>query len=1394
MEHIFNIKLNYKNNYSYGIYHAGFDLFDSIQLENRSDLAYSAVKVQVASAPNILLKAEKTVDYIAPGSSVFLSGDFIQTDVSLLAAAKNVMDVCVTVFVFSEEGTLLQSRDFSLKILPYHYFSGLADMPETAAFFVTPSQPELAKLDAIKFSSDSIDFCHQIYDHIKDLRIRLSAFDYSDSVPIPVRLCEKVIKDLFANSFELALLYASACERGGISPIIAFVGKNKVYVGFSLRKTELPLFTVFDKSNKNLEDLYFIDGTSFALGSELSFDSAIFQAKNTLNLSDERILILNVSAARKRNLLPLPNRYFDQFDYVLSEKNEETKKHTFAQFDEIWKNYSEDDRIKSILLGNRLFVSGEKKSVPFQTDLDVNQNKILGKIFSNDFSLIRAGTGTGVSKLFARGASMLLEEGKNVLYIADPSYHPHRFEEECKSLFDPSFIWNLMREENRVDKPQALQIRFDSDPDYSNENRNALSILEQIDSYYSALDGDKRIVSSFLMASDRFDQLKDANDSVIISPEQVGMLSDEMVKSWFSAVNEVVKSFAENGNIHENPLQFVRQKKFSYEYKSKLISQLEEVLHSTASISIFKEQLLPFFPSLGEINSFGALKSFCELVRLFSDFRAVPSAFFDLPEQIESRFREVTSLLQAKEENDTIYETVSVSFQDSVFDLDATELFSRFEALSADKGIKAMSQKHSILKNVKRYIKPNCDVPNIEYTLKRLDTFQKNKNLIENEKTALFPLFSVLNEGTQNSWKELQGVADLCYQCYFVFQGNFASKKLPDFVDDFVRATSYGGVIEKAKELLFELEKFTELKTELEQLVLNEIDFFYPRLALREEDYFVALNEVLSGVLAEVDHLKNWCRWLSVRDETISLGLKNIILAVENGKVSHEELKRSFLRAFFKAVCEYNYIVHPELIPDRFSVGAKGKEYREASLHLEAKKKANLDSKLSSVRAETAEKNDSENVLPSELFFRDLNRFSALYPCVISDMKRAKDKFDRVRGAFDVIFIESRSSISLEDVLWTFYAGKQVVFAGSFSFSSKASEKEFDLSLPAFDYLWKITDEKYSLSATYFSDPILSQIKASFLSQIRSDFRFYTIPSPRKKPLLQSLVVPGIYGGEYPNANFYEATRVVEELVLFAMNEKERSIGVVAATEEQKKLILRLFAQKLRHQEELASCFSDYSRFYITSLGEALYPCDKLIFSATFAPDKSMPGARLPYSFLEFGGEDPIKAIFHMLSSAKEEILLVSSFKKEDLAFTRSVLPAVTAYRCLFDCIDISSINSTCKVHSSYEDSSVIKRLRTALQERGYSAVSGIQSGRYYIDLAVLDEKGDFALGILSDFSVLNQKANIAAIEIANSDFYEKWGWKIYRLRAPFALDSFESELQNILQLLQNDESTSEMI
>ena len=198
-----------------------------------------------------------------------------------------------------------------------------------------------------------------------------------------------------------------------------------------------------------------------------------------------------------------------------------------------------------------------------------------------------------------------------------------------------------------------------------------------------------------------------------------------------------------------------------------------------------------------------------------------------------------------------------------------------------------------------------------------------------------------------------------------------------------------------------------------------------------------------------------------------------------------------------------------------------------------------------------------------------------------------------------------------------------------------------------------------------------------------------------------------------------------------------------------------------------------------------MYPCNYVVFSATYSADRSLPGSKLPSSFSEFGGRDPFVAIGSVISSATEKLLVLSSFKEEELNATPTLLYPTSAFRALFSALSAPTVNNSYSVIGPSDEISIIKRLRCELEAKGFKTVSGIRSGRYFIDLAVVGDDGAFSLGILSDHSVLAQQANISAVECSNAEFLSKYGWNLYRLHSAACFDSFEGELQTILRILQ---------
>lgn len=1394
MDDFLKIKLNYKDVYSYGIYHAGFDLVDSILVENDGGQGLSDVTLFIECDGLLIQNASVTLDYLPSGGVRTVGGDFVCVDPEKLVRLKSVEALSVKITLIDETGNLLLKKEWPLRILPYYFFSGLGCMPETMAFFITPAQSELADIDVEHVPSDAIDHLHLIYDKIKPLHITYVSEDYSGNLPLSVRLPEKTLKDRVGNSLELALLFASLCERAGLSPLLAFVGKGKVYCGISLSEDSVPMFSSLTKGKKRLDSIALIDTTYLAYGSELDFDQALFRTKNFLSMTDDRILVFSVAAARRYHLIALPERVRSSVGWSLSTfiDDSEAKKTDFSWIDE---NLLKDNRVGALMNGERLVATSKKTNIPFQYDLDVNQNKVLSKILSGDFTMIRAQTGSGASTLLARAAEFAALSGKSVLYVTDPTYHTDRFSSILSARLDRSFILDLGADPDRTDFKLAFNGFYEDHSELFDLDKHLSESFSMMDTYYAHLEGSKKIVSSFLVAANRYNQLRDANDSLIFSPEQVGMLSDDMVQNWFTCANDIVKIYAEVAPLSENPLRLVRQKQFSYEFKSKLISCLEELLHLTDEIFRITEQIAVHFPSLSVITSAERFFAFLDLIRLFGEFASVPDTFFYNQDQIEDRFRNVTRLVQSKNENSTIRETILVSFNNGIFDLPADEMLVRYRSLLGDKSFKAMSQKHSIVKSVKKYLLPSCDVENIEYILSRLSAYHHNEIIISEEKDQIFRLFSIPAADTDASWDALQFSADLCYQAYCIFRSSFSDSSISEFMCDLKRSAAVYGMAERLSELREYGELFRKQKDDLEGTCLAVIEQHLSPAVSVENSYFACLHDYLNNMLSSVDRLKSWCSWLSLRDQALHIGLKNLIGVVESGKITCDELKRSFLRAFFKAVCENNFINHPELVPGQIDLEKVQENTADCLDHMETLFKKKNDAVLSSTRFEAFSDVEGDTIYPLKLLCSNPSLYARIYPVTVASMDFVKQYFAGKEKLFDYVFVEDRRAILFEDVIKLFPVGRSLAIVGAFSADYRRfGELSFSKDIPAFDYLWHMADEKYSLSANYHALPSMAAFKSLYATAIRTDARSYSIPSVVSSMVAVGVRVHGSYDTEYPLANYPEALWCVDELIRFAKTESDKSLGIITATTEQKKLILRLLAQRLRQEVELAEFFKESARFTVSSVGEDISIADSVIFSLTFAPNRSLHGGSLPHEFIEFLGTEPKKRILSVLSSAREHFIFLNSFNKDELKFSPCVLSVAHAISLLYELAERQGSALSYHIVDLMDGSGYVKRVANELEAAGYKTIAGIQNGRYFIDLLVLNQAGEPLLWILSDQSVLNQKANISAIELANKRFMGSCGVQSFRLRTAQCFDNFDAEMSRLFDTLQPHQKNDNLL
>ena len=200
--------------------------------------------------------------------------------------------------------------------------------PELLAAFVTPNQPEITALlaDASQLLEErtgspslvgyqegadrAIDTARSIYDAIRTRDIRYSVPPASfESTGQKVRRPEDVLNERWGTCLDLSVLYASALEAAGISPVIALL-RGHAFAGFLTEEVKLvELATSAPEQIQNLarSGLFVpVELTAATAGKETSFEAA---RRSTERYWDQDIshvrFLLDVAACRRR-IRPLP--------------------------------------------------------------------------------------------------------------------------------------------------------------------------------------------------------------------------------------------------------------------------------------------------------------------------------------------------------------------------------------------------------------------------------------------------------------------------------------------------------------------------------------------------------------------------------------------------------------------------------------------------------------------------------------------------------------------------------------------------------------------------------------------------------------------------------------------------------------------------------------------------------------------------------------------------------------------------------------------------------------------------------------------------------------------------------------------------------------------------------
>jgi Protein of unknown function (DUF4011)/REase_MTES_1575/Protein of unknown function (DUF3320)/AAA domain len=228
---------------------------------------------------------------------------------------------------------IIYKEIYSISLLAYDQWNGIAILPEMVAAFVTPNHPEIFKIikraaatlekwtespsfDA--YQSQNPDRVKKqmaaIYEAIAEMQIIYCTVPASfEETGQRIRMCDSILAHKMANCLDLSLLYASCLEAVGIHPLL-IVTKGHAFVGGWLIDDSFADSINDDPSllTKRLADgineVVVVEATCMNAGQQAAFDVALKNANYNLAKDDDFILFLDITRARFSGIRPIPLR------------------------------------------------------------------------------------------------------------------------------------------------------------------------------------------------------------------------------------------------------------------------------------------------------------------------------------------------------------------------------------------------------------------------------------------------------------------------------------------------------------------------------------------------------------------------------------------------------------------------------------------------------------------------------------------------------------------------------------------------------------------------------------------------------------------------------------------------------------------------------------------------------------------------------------------------------------------------------------------------------------------------------------------------------------------------------------------------------------------------------
>lgn len=327
---------------NFSLLRAGLPVLRSVEIKNCNDVSISHLTLKLSASEDILVPAEKEIDFISAGSSITIRDFRPEFNISAFAALTEKLNLVLS-FELCTDNYTVSSCSKEITVLAFDEWNGTGTFPEVLASFCVPNHPCLtqvlsrASVILQQWTSDPSFNAYQtqdpdrvrkqaasIYEALVEENIVycVSPASFEDSGQ-RIRLADSVLEQKMGNCLDLSLCYCSCLEAIGLHPFIV-LKDNHAFAGVWLEDMTFPECINYDPSSvtkrmaNGINELMVVECTLFTGGHNAGFDEAAAEGAKHFTDLDKIEYIIDIRRARMSGIIPLPLRVKTEAGYEIS--------------------------------------------------------------------------------------------------------------------------------------------------------------------------------------------------------------------------------------------------------------------------------------------------------------------------------------------------------------------------------------------------------------------------------------------------------------------------------------------------------------------------------------------------------------------------------------------------------------------------------------------------------------------------------------------------------------------------------------------------------------------------------------------------------------------------------------------------------------------------------------------------------------------------------------------------------------------------------------------------------------------------------------------------------------------------------------------------------------------